>query len=77
MYTTRRENARWNERWGDMIAELEGELHAYTTEFTRIANQRTQTRADINRAAYLLRQIRSIEIRLEDDFHQPVEPFQP
>ncbi len=77
MYAAHRDNDRRNDRRGDQVDELHGELHAYTTEFSRIASQPNQTRTEINRAAELLKLIRSLEDRLTDDFHQPVDRFNP
>ncbi len=77
MYASSQANSRWSDRWGDVVDELEGELHMHITEFNRIREKSGQTRADINRAAELIRKIRHIESRLEDDFHQPVDRFEP
>ncbi len=77
MYAAHQENSSWNSRWGDKVDELHGELHMHITEFSRIAHQRSQSRTDINRAAWLLRQIRTLETKLGEDFHQQVEPFDP
>ena len=60
----------------DLVDELYGQLHAYTKEFVAIADQDHQSRADVSRAAWLLRRIKEIETQLVR-YHQPIDPFDP
>lgn len=76
LYTARRDNSRWDDRWGTRVEELHAEREDSIDEFNAIVKQRIQTRGDINRAADLLRKIADLENELSD-FHQSVDRFNP
>ena len=71
----RREAAAFHDAWDEQIDGLSDEREQLIARCYHDAT--SGARADIHRIGRSLARIRVIEQRLRDEFHQPVEPFDP
>ena len=71
----RRESTAWHDRWGEQIDALTTERDGLIDRCRTLA--REGRRDSLVKLPDLWRRIADIETRLQDDYHQPVEPFDP